>query len=293
MPRWAGKAYDPTGWLSAAKHPQQINPPTGYLASWNNKPARDFAAADDKWSDGSVHRSEALSRRASAAIAAGKVGRAQLAGIVEDAATEDVRAKSLLPGLLKVLGDDPKTAEARKLLSAWLAAGAHRVDYDRNGTYAHQAAIRIFDTWWEDGDSSLAYDFATPGLGSVLATSLPQPLDDHPRTGQGSSWLGSPWYGYIDKELRQLTGSTVQSPYAYRLCGSLTTCRTTLRTSLLNAVQRAETAQGVTSPSQLTYDKSLDYIRPTTGGVVEVRPIDWQNRPTFQQVVDYRTHRAR
>ncbi|WP_188110504.1 penicillin acylase family protein [Aeromicrobium ginsengisoli] len=293
MPRWAGKAYDPTGWLSAAKHPQQINPSTGYLASWNNKPARDFAAADDKWSDGSVHRSEALSRRASAAIAAGKVGRAQLAGIVEDAATEDVRAKSLLPGLLKVLGDDPKTAEARKLLSAWLAAGAHRVDYDRDGTYAHQAAIRIFDTWWEDGDKSLAYDFATPGLGSVLARAIPQPLDDHPRTGQGSSWLGSPWYGYIDKELRQLTGSTVQSPYAYRLCGTLTTCRTTLRTSLLDAVQRAETAQGVSSPSQLTYDKSLDYIRPTTGGVVEVRPIDWQNRPTFQQVVDYRTHRAR
>jgi hypothetical protein len=62
---------------------------------------------------------------------------------------------------------------------------------------------------------------------------------------------------------------------------------------LAAAVQRAETAQGVTSPDALTYDKSLDYIVPTTGGVVGVRPIDWQNRPTFQQVVDYRTHRAR
>jgi acyl-homoserine lactone acylase PvdQ len=293
MPRWAGKKYDPSGWLSAAKHVQQINPSTGYLASWNNKPARDFAAADDKWSDGSVHRSLALSRRVTAAIAAGKVGRAQLAGIVEDAATEDVRAKELLPELLKVLGDDPQTAEARSLLSAWLADGAHRVDYDRTGSYAHQAAIRIFDTWWEDGDKALAYDFATPGLGADLARALPQPLDDHPRGGGGSSWLGSPWYGYIDKELRQLTGSTVQSPYAYRLCGTLSECRTTLRASLLDAVQRAQKAQGVSSPSQLTYDKSIDYIRPTTGGIVSVRPIDWQNRPTFQQVVDYRTHRAR
>ena len=49
----------------------------------------------------------------------------------------------------------------------------------------------------------------------------------------------------------------------------------------------------MTSPSQLTYDKSIDYIRPTTGGVVGVRPIDWQNRPTFQQVVAYQSHRPR
>ena len=292
LPRWAGKKYDPKSWLSYAKHPQQINSPTGYIASWNNKPARNFAASDDKWSDGSIHRSLALSTRAKAAIAKGKISRAQLAGIVEDAATEDVRAKTLLPGLLKTIGNDPKTAEARKLLSAWLAAGAHRVDYARTGSYAHQSAIRIFDTWWEDGDNALAYDFATPALGAALAKSLPQPLDDHPRGGSGSTWLGSPWYGYIDKTLRDLTG-TVKSPYAYSLCGKAATCQSTLRASLLRAVTAAQTAQGVSTPGALTYDKSIDYIRATAAGVVGVRPIDWQNRPTFQQVVDYRTHRAR
>lgn len=292
LPRWAGRSYDPTGWLSAAAHPQQVNPPTGYFASWNNKPARDFSAADDKWSDGSIHRSQALSRRATAAIAAGPVSRAQLAGIVEDAATEDVRAKSLLPVLLKVIGDDPKTAKARSMLSAWLADGAHRVDYDRTGSYAHQGAIRIFDTWWQDGDQSLAFDATRSGLGD-LARSLPQPLDDHPRQGQGSSWLGSPWYGYLDKDLRSTTGSSVKSPFSISLCGPLATCRSALRTSLASAVDRAMAAQQVTSPADLTYDKSIDFIRPTTGGVVMVRPIDWQNRPTFQQVVDYRTHRPR
>lgn len=292
LPRWAGRSYDPTGWLPAAGHPQQVNPPTGYLASWNNKPARDFSAADDKWSDGSIHRSQALSRRAAAAIAAGPVSRAQLAGIVEDAATEDVRAKSLLPVLLKVIGDDPKTAQARSMLSAWLADGAHRVDYDRTGSYAHQGAIRIFETWWEDGDQSLAFDATRAGLGD-LARSLPQPLDDHPRQGQGSSWLGSPWYGYLDKDLRSTTGSTVKSPFSTSLCGPLATCRSALRTSLASAVDRAMAAQKVTSPADLTYDKSIDFIRPTTGGVVMVRPIDWQNRPTFQQVVDYTTHRPR
>lgn len=228
------------------------------------------------------------------ALANGKVSRAQLVGIVEDAATEDVRAKSLLPILLKVIGNDSRTTAARKLLSAWSAVGAHRVDYDRDGAYAHQAAIAIFDTWWQDGDNALAYDFAAGGLGS-LARQLPQPLDDHPRQGLGSSWLGAPWYGYIDKDLRKVSGSKVRSGFSYGLCGAgnLTSCRNALRVSLLKAVDRAEAAQGVASPGQLTYDKSIDFIRSTTAGVVGVRPIDWQNRPTFQQVVDYRTHRAR
>lgn len=292
LPRWGDPKYDWQGWLGYADHVQEINPPTGYLASWNNKPARDFAAADDKWSDNSVHRSQALSRRVTDAIDKGKVSRAQLAGIVEDAATEDVRAESVLPELLEVIGDDPATAKARELLADWYADGAHRVDYDRTGAYAHQAAIRIFDTWWQDGDNALAYDFAAPGLGG-LARKLPQPLDNHPRDGQGSSWLGSPWYGYIDKDLRALTGEDVGSGYSDPLCGDLATCRDALRESLHAAVERAEDAQGVTTPEELTYDKSIDYIRPTVAGVVGVRPIDWQNRPTFQQVVDYHTHRPR
>ena len=39
--------------------------------------------------------------------------------------------------------------------------------------------------------------------------------------------------------------------------------------------------------TSLTYDKTQDYIRSVTAGVVGVRPIDWQNRPTFQQAVAF------
>lgn len=131
------------------------------------------------------------------------------------------------------------------------------------------------------------------GFGSDLSKALPQPLDDHPHQGQGSSWLGSPWYGYVDKGLRKLIGSYVASGLSVPMCRSLTTCRTALRVSLLGAVDRAEKAQNVMLPSALTYDTSIDYIRATVAGIAGVRPIDWQNRPTFQQAVDYRTHRAR
>ena len=293
LPRWSDPEYDPAGWLAFEDHPQQINPPTGYLASWNNKPAPRVASADDKWSDGSVHRSQALSRRVEAAIDDGPVTRAGLAGLVQDAATEDVRAKALLPELLAVIGNDRRTTEARRLLSDWLADGAHRVDRARTGSYEHEAAIALFDTWWQDGDESLAFDAVAPGLGSALARAVPQPLDNHPRTGQGSAWLGAPWYGYLDKDLRRVLGEDVDSPFSVRLCGSPNRCRSALRTSLRDAVERAEAAQGVDSPADLTYDKTVDSIVPTTGGVVGVRPIDWQNRPTFQQVVDYTGHRPR
>jgi hypothetical protein len=30
-----------------------------------------------------------------------------------------------------------------------------------------------------------------------------------------------------------------------------------------------------------------------TAGIVGTRPIDWQNRPTFQQVINFTAHRPR
>ena len=80
---------------------------------------------------------------------------------------------------------------------------------------------------------------------------------------------------------------------AYCGGGDLATCQADLRASLKAAVDKVLAEQGVSSVDQLTYDKHIDDIRATTAGVVGVRPIDWQNRPTFQQVVNYQGHRPR
>jgi len=56
-------------------------------------------------------------------------------------------------------------------------------------------------------------------------------------------------------------------------------------------VDRVLRRQHKSSVNQLTYDKSEDDIRSSTAGIVGVRPIDWQNRPTFQQVVSFFAHR--
>jgi hypothetical protein len=126
-----------------------------------------------------------------------------------------------------------------------------------------------------------------------LVTKVPQILDDHPRQGQGSAWLDAPWYSWVKKELDARLGHPEASPFTYRYCGNgtLASCRKVVRASLARAVASALKAQGVGSVDQLTYDKTQDDIVAQTAGVVGVRPIDWQNRPTFQQVVDLRRHR--
>jgi acyl-homoserine lactone acylase PvdQ len=296
LPRWGDAVYDWQGWLPRDRHPRQVNPPSGHLVSWNNKTAPGFSAADDVYGYGPVYRSLALSDRIERATAGGgTVDPSDVDGIVMDAATVDVRARYTLPWLLRVIGDDPRTSAARALLRDWLADGAHRVDRDRDGSYAHQQAIALFDAWWQDGDESLAYDVLAGRLGDTLVRRLPEHLDDHPRLGVGSAWNDVGWYGYVSKDLRTVLGRDVADPYSTGYCGGgdLATCRRDLRASLRAAAVRVTQEQGVPSVTELTYDKSEDDIRSVTAGAVGVRPIDWQNRPTFQQVVAFLAHRPR
>ncbi|WP_148614390.1 penicillin acylase family protein [Nocardioides rubriscoriae] len=295
LPRWGDATYDWRRYLRFDEHPRETNPARGYLVSWNNKQAPGFAAEDGNWSYGSVYRSLALEKRLRARIdGTGRIDLPGMVGVMSGAATADVRAAETLPWLLAVIGDDPRTARARGLLRTWLRHGAQRRDQDRNGAYADQAAIAIFDDWWEHGDRSVARTVLRNRLGRLVDV-LPQKIDDHPRQGIGSSFNGIAWYGYVNKDLRTLLGQRVPGAYHEGYCGSgsLKRCRTSLRSSLLTTVNRVLREQGVTDPARLTYDKHEDDIRAVTGGLVGVRPIDWQNRPTFQQVVAFRTHRAR
>jgi acyl-homoserine lactone acylase PvdQ len=294
LPRWGDAAYDWQGWLAVADHPQQVNPPSGYLVSWNNKQAPGFGAADDQWGYGPVHRSEAISDRLAALASAGGVTTTDVVAAVQDAATVDSRAVYTLPSLLDVIGDDPELADAVALLRGWQQRGAHRLDQDRDGAYEEQAAVALFDAWWAGTDEQgVAQDLLSGTLGDLVGE-LPQRHDDHPRQGLGSSWNGVAWYGYVLKDLDVIRG-TDPGAWSEAYCGGgdLATCQADLRASLRAAVDRVLAEQGVSSVSQLTYDKHTDDIRSTTAGLVAVRPIDWQNRPTFQQVVNYQGHRPR
>jgi acyl-homoserine lactone acylase PvdQ len=302
LPRWGDVAYDDKGFLPFDKHVRAINPSTGYLVSWNNKPAPGFSAADNSYSYGPVYRSLALEDEVKARIAGGqKITRPKLVDAMIAGGTVDVRAKYDLPYVLDVVGTpaDAQDAKAVALLRAWVKDGSHRLDRARTGAYAHQSAVDLLDVWWEPtaagatGTFSLPKDVMRGTLGD-LTDKLPQGLDDHPRIGLGSAFNGVAWYGYVNKDLRQVLGKPVAGPYSRTYCGggSLATCRTQLRASLHAAVQAALTQESKTDVAALTYDKSKDFIRSTTAGIVGVRGIDWQNRPTFQQAVHFTSHRA-
>jgi acyl-homoserine lactone acylase PvdQ len=44
------------GYLANSRHPQDVNPSSGLLVNWNNKPARGFPAGDQRWDEGGTQR---------------------------------------------------------------------------------------------------------------------------------------------------------------------------------------------------------------------------------------------
>jgi hypothetical protein len=143
-------------------------------------------------------------------------------------------------------------------------------------------------------------DAAWPGLSDAVFAPVLGPLvprlaalmgrsqDPGP---SGSAYI-SGWYGYIDKDLRTLLGRQVRAPYSRRYCGAgvLATCRETLWTAIDAAAASLEAAQGP-APSAWRADATRERIRFTSGVLQDT--MRWTNRPTFQQVMTFSSHRPR
>jgi acyl-homoserine lactone acylase PvdQ len=279
-----------------AEHPQVEN--QDYISSWNNKQAPEYRASDDTWSYQSTHRVELLNDRVEAAIAGGEtLTRAELVDIVEDAATSDLRGTDVLPVALRMLKVGKKKlgsiADEVKLLNAWSKDGAHRIDRDGDGKYEDAKAIRIMDAWWP----LLVNKQFGKVLGSDLYTALQRMQGLHNRPGSSGSAFGGGWYGYVEKDLRSILAEPVDQPLSREYCadGKRGKCRDALRASLrkaLEAKSNPEIYPGQPNspcaalPNSPTAQWCWDAIRSTAIGAITQPPIDWQNRPTFQQVVE-------
>ncbi|MFJ8362620.1 penicillin acylase family protein [Streptomyces sp. NPDC093984] len=308
FPVWAQAAYEWRNWDPAtntadytppSQHPNSVD--QDYYISWNNKQAKDYTAAP--WGEGSVHRGNLLEDRVRKLVAAGGVTRSSLAKAMADAALADLRAEDVLPKLLKVVGSstvtDSTAAAAVSKLQAWVTAGAKRTETSAGSkTYANADAIRILDAWWP----LLVKAEFQPGLGSDLYTAFGDnlPIDESPSAAHGptGSHAGSSfqygWWSYVDKDIRAVLGEPVQGPLAQKYCGggSLSACRDTLISTLKQAA-------GMTASQVYPGDDQCSagdqwcadsIVQRTLGGIKHGR-ISWQNRPTFQQVVEYTSHR--
>ncbi|MEU8970040.1 penicillin acylase family protein [Streptomyces monashensis] len=308
FPVWAQPAYEWRNWdpdtntadyTPASAHPNSID--QDYYVSWNNKQAKDYTTAS--WGDGSVHRGNLLDDRVKKLVAAGGVTRTQLVQAMANAAVADLRAEGVLPKLLKVINSsavsDPTAAAAVNKLQAWITAGAGRTETSAGSkTYADADAIRILDAWWP----LLVKAEFEPGLGSDLYTDLTNNLyiDEAPSAGHGptGAHAGSSfqygWWSYVDKDIRAVLGENVQGGLAEKYCGGgdLGSCRNILISTL-------DQAAGMTAAQVYPGDSlcsagdqwCADSIVQRTLGGIKHGNISWQNRPTFQQVVEYTSHR--
>ena len=126
----AGK-YEWKGFLPERKHPQGINPETGYIVNWNNKPAKDFPASDEPL--GARGRSSA-SRLLTAEL--DRQPRSTrwptVLGAMNAAATEDVRGASSSGRRSRRCSTGQGAERARTkivaLLQTWHDAGGSRLD---------------------------------------------------------------------------------------------------------------------------------------------------------------------
>jgi hypothetical protein len=268
--------------------PKEANPDQGYLVNWNNKQAPGWRSADDNWVYSSVHRSQRLEDRMKQALGGdGKLDLTGLTQIMELGATTDLRGWRIYPLLRRVIGDtkDRKLVQLLKVLDSWRENGAHRRDMqasgDGAGAYDEGPAVALMDEWWP----RLMEGMFQPTLGNAVMERFKRLASfDQPANPGGSSYFTG-WWGYVDKDLRTLLNESVEQPLSRRYCGNtLDACRRVIVQTLKQAAAQEKQDQGGKDIAEWT--KATEKIEFTTAGGVDTPDIHWQDRPTFQQVVE-------
>jgi acyl-homoserine lactone acylase PvdQ len=276
--------YEWKGFLAPKAHPQAIDPASGELVNWNNKPAPGFGAADDTWNYGYGFRSDMIL----AGIQARPVHTlATVVGAMNNAATEDIREYAVLPLIDKVLqGSTAPNARDQAMLNAlnaWRATGDNRIDADLDGFYDQGAAPVIMDTLW--------HTLADNALSPVLGTSLNTELSSLDGADTGSGQTSGRWW-IVRKDLADQTGQKLKSPYAVKYCGAgnRAACQKSLWAAIDTAGNTLQTAQGSADPSAWKSDATKQRISFAPGVLPDT--IRYTNRPSgIQQVITFDGHR--
>src|SRR5204862_7793808 len=189
----------------------------------------------------SVYRSQLLEDGLKTKLEGGhKLTLPEVIDVMEVAGTQDLRAHTVLPLALRLIGrpKDPALRRAVDELRAWQRSGGHRIDADRDGTYENSDAIRIMDAWWPLWvRAQFQPRLGKAALDRLMATTeidnAPNNHGDH----LGSAYQGA-WYGYVRKDLRTVLGRKVKGRYVREYCGKgkVSRCRKVLRSSLRAAL---------------------------------------------------------
>ncbi len=302
-----------TGYLGFNSHPHAIDPPSGELISWNNKPAPQFSANDGNVAYGPVYRSLLLQYALNTQLKLhnNKLTPADMVKAMESAATTDLDAVTVLPYALPLIAPTDNTqSQMLAALQTWYSDGGHRIRVNSSALqYQNAAAIAIGDEFFNYldyylfnsllGGQGVNYQDGTFPTGF---NGFPQSFVNQPGS-LGSAYDGG-FEGFTQKLLMQYENKTVAQPYPVALLdhvcinGGLSNCKVAVNDAF-NATEKALiAANGNSNVSSWTEDTVsaaahktipvMDEISFQDIGAISVRNMDWQNRPTYQQVVAFK-----
>lgn len=148
------------------------------------------------------------------------------------------------------------------------------------------------------------------GATAPAYSALPEQFVNTPNSGGahlGSAYDGG-YEGYLVATLQQLLGSSPVDGFGTEITskecrGGPSTCPAAVDAALARTYDSLVTANGSSSVAAWTASSAsaaakqtmpvFDAIQFQPLGLVGQPAIDWQNRPTFQQVVEFPRHRAR
>jgi acyl-homoserine lactone acylase PvdQ len=327
LPTWGTGDAEWRGFLPASKHVHETDPKQGFFVSWNNKPAPAFSAADDQYGYGPTYRSTMLVNQLKLELKKthDKLTRADVVKAMETAASQDLDGLTVLPKLLSYVKGHKEPAGVAKMLkalAAWHADGAHRLKaHPTSKQYQQHAAVAIMDEL-EPSLIEAVYNrlFAADGLNGSGSTAsgysvFPMGFVDTPNGGgsrHGSSYDGG-WEGYMEKTLEQLNGQHPVDPFTAvvtkKWCTSgPASCRAAINKVLRETYKTLKKENGTATVTAWTKDSALIADQSASGNAKETMPefdqisftplglitqplIDWQNRPTFQQVIQFPARR--
>ncbi len=256
--------YEWLGYLQERQHPHDVGGPDGLLLNWNNQSAPGFMHGDDE-PYGSVQRVENFDRWPD------KVAITDVVGIMNRAATEDVRA-SAWPVVSRTLrrGEAPSARDQRvlDLLDDWVNRDAPRLDTNDDGKF-DEAGPTLLDAVWR------------PIVDAVLSPVIGDLTGDLDRVRNLDGLEGA---SYVDKDLRTLLGEPVKGRFHLRYCGggALASCSASLWQAIKSTADALAAEYGDADPARWLKQASR------TGFVPGVLPDTFPttNRPTFQQVLE-------
>jgi acyl-homoserine lactone acylase PvdQ len=234
------------GYVRGSKLPQDVAPSSGLLVNWNNKPARDFPAGDDRWDEGGTQRVDWLLKELART---GKHTPASVLGAANAAATADPRGL-MWPAVTAVLArgtaPSPLAQAVVDEITRWSAGDASWVDANGDALIDAPGAAAIGAIWGELSGAALC---------GRLGASLCKALETRQSRFQAPpSGMYGGWHQYMSKDLRALAGGRVRARFRVRYCGKgdVAACARDLWAAIDRAAQAEAARRGGTDPARWT-----------------------------------------